>query len=364
MDLTIIGTGISSVLLAEALIERRCFGTLRLIGPAPARRGLRASYWSEEPTPFDRFADTAWSEVQLVDAAGSVFRLTLERFAYRSFEMQRFLDDAWARVLSAPGVVHVQATVERAFERGEKAVAESASASFESDWIFSSGRLDGAMPARWQHFAGWEVELADGVAPPKVPTLLDFRTPSERDFRFCYALPLGPRRLFVEHVAYEACEHARYLEAYLHDALKLGAWKVVAREAGTTPLYRARPHRGTSRIVPIGVAGGLAKNATGYALVRMWRDAQRIATHLAREGNPGRLPHRSLMYRIADEFFLDTLSRRPHQLPALFSALFAGASGDAVLAFLDDRARPMERLAVARSMPAWFRWFAMKRGAA
>jgi hypothetical protein len=94
--------------------------------------------------------------------------------------------------------------------------------------------------------------------------------------------------------------------------------------------------------------------------MRMWRDAERIAEGLATRGRPGlRSPTRSL-YRLADRFFIDTLQREPDRLPELLSELFRNASGDAVLAFLDDQATLREQAQVSLSMPGWLRWWASR----
>jgi hypothetical protein len=185
---------------------------------------------------------------------------------------------------------------------------------------------------------------------------MDFRTPASGDFRLMYALPLGPRRVLVEHVSHRRADHAAHIRAYLDAVLGLRGWEVVDREAGATPLYAPAPARRSGRLVRLGVAAGLAKACTGYALTRMWRDAELIATALGERGEPA-LPRRpGALYRIADRLFLDLLRRSPERLPEFLVALCGAASGDALLAFLDERASSSQRLEVARAAPGWIRW--------
>jgi hypothetical protein len=63
------------------------------------------------------------------------------------------------------------------------------------------------------------------------------------------------------------------------------------------------------------------------------------------------------LYRVADRFFVDQVLRAPDVLSELVPALFSGARGDSVLAFLDDRARTAEQLEVAFRTPGWLRWW-------
>jgi lycopene beta-cyclase len=189
-----------------------------------------------------------------------------------------------------------------------------------------------------------------------VATLMDFRGPTAGDFSFVYALPLAPDRLFVEHVSYQPDHHDRHLVVYLNDVVGSGQWTLIDGERGATPLY-LDPADNVGRVRTIGVAGGVAKVATGYALTRMWRDAERIAEGLARRGRPDSESVPRGLHRVADRFFVDLLLREPGRLPELLEALFSEASGDAVLAFLDDQATSREQVMIALAMPDWLMWY-------
>lgn len=357
MNIVIVGTGISALLLAQSLIRRGAYDRLLLIGPRRPPRAHRLAYWSREPTPFDGHADASWSNLRITEPSAHHIAVPLSKAVYRTFSARAWVADTLSQVVAAPRVSWLERSVEAVTPIGEEAaIVQSGGESVRADWVFTSGMLR-ARPDCWQRFLGWEVELPNEQPDTQLATLMDFRTAPERDFRFMYRLPLAPRRLFVEHVSYQPCDHAAQLHDYLTKVLQLSDYRIVEREAGATPLYRDRPPRRHGRVVDIGVAGGLAKATTGYAVTRMWRDAERIAEQLAGPGElklEARLP---LLYRLADHFFLELLARAPAQLPRLMSALFSRARGDAVLAFLDDRARLGEKLAVALSMPGWLRWW-------
>ncbi|MBL8915956.1 MAG: hypothetical protein JNM17_34980 [Archangium sp.] len=229
-----------------------------------------------------------------------------------------------------------------------------------ADWAFLSGQLGAARPVRWQHFAGLELELDAPVLQTEVANILDFRTPAADDFRFIYALPFSATRLFVEHVSHRPCEHEGAIDQWLREELGVKSWQVLERESGATPLFSEVPHE-DGRVRRIGVAGGLARACTGYALMRMWRDAEAQANSLAKWQHPHRRARGPFLSRTADSYFLDRLAHAPNELPKLMRALFSNASGDAVLGFLDDRATLEEKREVANAMPGWLRWWASAR---
>ena len=361
MDIVVVGGGVSAVLLAESLAALRCFRTLRIVAPDRPLRAHRLSYWSDVPTPFDAYADASWQKVRVVGPEGIDATVSLQRNVYRSMRAHDWHAAAKRRLAEVPGVEWIDARADRLGTSGARGIAHVDGAELEADWVFSSTRMPGVDPDCRQRFEGWELTVAEDAFDPTVATLLDFRTPAAEDFRFIYALPLGPRRLFIEHVGYRPSDHAPLIEAYLREVIGLNAWDVVDREYGATPIFRDAPERRIGRVVHIGVDAGLAKPATGYALTRMWRDAERVATSLAEHGTAPAAARPSWLYRVADHLFVDQVQEAPTRLVELVHALFRGASGDSILAFLDDRARRSEQLEVALTTPRWVRWW-MRRG--
>ncbi|MBK7864698.1 MAG: hypothetical protein IPJ65_40080 [Archangiaceae bacterium] len=350
MHVTLVGTGLSSLLLAEALLRRSPKARLTLVGP---RRPLGAhllSYWSDRPTPFDPFEVASWRALD-VFAAGRLHHVPLTRYRYRTVRGRDWAETALARVLASGRAEHVDATALRIDDDLVRPTVVFGGGQVSSDWVFASSADPTATPDAVQQFEGWLVEAQGAGA--RAPVLMDFRTESAGDLRFVYALPLGPHRLFVEHVSYRPCLHRFALEQYLREVVGLKRWELVDRELGATPLFRDGLPRSEGRVVRIGVAAGLAKASTGYAALRLWRDAEAVAAALAERGElPVRLKWPSL-YRVADRFFVDLLRRDPTHLEALLAALFSAADGDAVLAFLDEQAGPAEQARVARAMPEW-----------
>jgi lycopene beta-cyclase len=344
----VVGTGVSALLAARALTSVDRVDEIRVFGPARKQAPHLLSYWSDGPTPFDAYAEWSWSRLRVGDPP---FDVPLDRFQYRTFRAQRWADGLRRDLEADPRVSFVEAKVDGVDEGGVVVGTDR----WEADWVLDS-RRGPERPAAVQQFVGWEIEH-DGVIETDAATLLDFRTPAGNDFRFAYLLPLAPGHLFVEHVSYAPCDHDRKIVDYLSSVLGLRSWRLVDRESGATPILRAPLQRRRGKVVRIGVGGGVAKIATGYALLRMWRDAEAIARRIAATGRPPRIQRGgSPLFRVADRYFLDLLETAPERLPELLTDLFSRAPGDAVLAFLDDRASLLQQAAIAAAVPGWVRW--------
>jgi lycopene beta-cyclase len=348
MRVAVVGTGVSALLAARALSNVGRVDEIRVIGPVRAQAPHLLSYWSDGPTPFDAYAAWSWARVRVGDPP---FEVPLDRLRYRTFRAQPWADAVRRELAADPRVVFVDARVDRVDDRGVVVGSDR----LEADWVLDS-RRGTERPAAVQQFVGWEIEH-DGEIESDAATLLDFRTPAGDDFRFAYVLPLEPGRLFVEHVSYAACDHERAMVRYLTGILGLRSWRLLDRESGATPILRHPLPRGRGRVVRIGVGGGVAKIATGYALLRMWRDAEEIARGLATMARPPEISRgASPLFRVADRYFLDLLEHAPDRLPELLTDLFSRAPGDAVLAFLDDRASLLEQASIAAAVPGWVQW--------
>ncbi|TPV95971.1 MAG: hypothetical protein B7733_07185 [Myxococcales bacterium FL481] len=353
LDIIITGAGLSALLLAQSLLAVRDDIQLQLVGPSSTGRSHVLSYWSSEQTPFDLDVIASWSTVSIVDRHGHELRAPLKRNRYHTLRVEAWID----RMTQAlgPRVEQITGTVEAIAPDDRSVRLRVGEHELKADWVFASHRVS-SPPDCWQRFLGWEVTVPEPVCDLDVARIMDFRTAAEGDFRFVYLLPLTETRILVEHVSYEPCDHAAHLEAYLRDVLALSTWEVVRQESGATPIFRDPPPRTQNRVIPIGVGGGLAKPATGYAITRMWRDAEQIAASLRDHDEPIAAPARGMLYRLSDHYFVDLLGTDPSQICDLLTALFRHVPGDALLDFLDEQASLGDRLAVARWVPGWLKW--------
>lgn len=353
MDLIIIGTGLSSLLLARSLINGGFTGGLRLIGPAGPLPAHRLSFWADGPTPFDSHVDADYSHLRLVDAHGEQTQVELGDFTWRTFRAREWAHVTLTELLAAPNVEHIEAEVDESTGTGRRATAECGSVCFDADFVFDGVHDPPVPPSWWQRYEGWEVVFEGKGLDTATATLADFRIATDRDYRFISALPLEANRLYVQHVSARREAHEPALEAWLRVTLGKRRWRVVERDVGATPLWSERPGQPLGRVVPIGVAAGLANVRSGMAVMELWRDAERLAEGLLHEGRPPKRPRPGLVFRAADRAFLERLEHAPGALPTMLRSLFAKAPGDVALRFLEDHASAWEQLVVARAVPRW-----------
>jgi lycopene beta-cyclase len=339
VDVTVVGTGVSSLLLARALLTFGACGHVTLVGPGRPLKPHLLSYWADHPTPFDAFERASWSELE-VHAVGRALRAPLSRYRYRCIDARAWAASEVEALLSTGSATLVEESVDAIDDVLPRPAVRLGHRRLTSDWVFTATPAEGAAPDAWQRFEGWELELERPVLDTRAATLLDSRTWADGDFRFIYALPLAPDRLFLEHLSRESCDHAAALTEYLGQVLRLDGWRIVHREGGATPLFREGLARAESRVVHIGVAAGLAQAGKGAAVMRMWRAL------------PLSLGWPSL-YRVDDRFFLDRLATAPARIEQLLAELFSTGDGDSVLARLDAQASAAEQARVALAMPGW-----------
>jgi lycopene beta-cyclase len=144
----------------------------------------------------------------------------------------------------------------------------------------------------WQKFVGLELDLA---APHGLdrPLVMDATVDQIDGYRFVYALPFGPARLFVEDTYYsdgpeldDAAIEARVL-AYAETQ----GWAVsgiVSRETGVLPVVIGGDFEGYwqsgGEAAKAGVRAGLFHPVTGYSLPDAVASARFIAQHLPGDG--------------------------------------------------------------------------------
>lgn len=207
------------------------------------------------------------------------------------------------------------------------------------------------------HFKGWEIETASDAFNPAAATLMDFRTPQERETRFFYVLPFSPRRALVEFTAFaddrfSNTEYAEALREYLADVLHIAEYRVVAEEQGVIPATdHPFPRRLGRRVMAIGTKGGRVKPSTGYAFVRIQHDSSAIIRSLIEHGHPFDVPEDAQRYRLLDAVMLEMMDHYGDQLKPIFTAMFERNPIDRIFRFLDEESSPLENAQLIATLP-------------
>lgn len=284
-DVAIVGGGLAGGLIALALRARHPALDVRLIEAGMSVGGNHLwSFFGSDVDAADRWivAPLVEHDWQGYDVAFPGHARTIDA-SYHSVTSARL--DSAVRAAMAPGALML----------GRKVLAASATAVVlaDGDRIEARGVIDARGPGKlsclelgWQKFVGRELLLAEGHGATR-PVVMDATVAQIDGYRFIYALPFGPRRMFLEDTYYSdtpALDRATIgarIEAYA-DAR---GWRIAAPErdeAGVLPVaiggdFEAYWRSGGAGVAKAGMRAGLFHPTTGYSLP----DAVRTAAMLA-----------------------------------------------------------------------------------
>lgn len=389
----ILGAGCAGLSLAWNLLERQVEGSILVVDRrerAAFRNDRTWSFWDVEPTPFTDLATHAWTRWLVHDGqAATVAACPAHRYLrVRAGDVYRRVLD---RLAAAPNVtLALGAPITTVGEAADRVTVATTTGRFVGRHAFDGrGRVaapSGSLPPRHgvellQHFLGQTIRADRPAFDPSCPTLMDFRVARADGPHFVYLLPLSATEALVENTylwpfAIHPDRHRREIAAYLRErhGLPSGSFAVTGEEAGAIPMTLTPAALPTRRVTPIGLVGGAARPSSGYAFLRIQRQARWLADRAARrepiESAGLRLALGPSKYRFFDAVFLRTLADRPDLAPRIFGRMFARVEPAALVRFLSERSTATDDLqiiaalpklpfiaAAARSTPAWLaRW--------
>lgn len=366
-DCVIVGAGCAGLSLAVHLLDE---------GPADLRvmlleprteyhRDRTWCFWDMEPHPFRSCVTHRWHRWQ-VRAAGRTHTARSDRYAYCHLPSDAFYREALRRIDASPRMeLRTGVRVEGITEGSDGITVDSSEGPIRARMAFDSRPPQLAVPAAadeirlLQHFGGWVVRTDRAVFDPGACTLMDFDVDQNEGVHFVYVLPFDAHTALVEdtwftETPWTGSRYDRELSRYMTDRFGTAAYEVTHTESGVLPMT-TEPFSSTtgSRVLHIGLGGGMAKASTGYAFSFIQRHSRALARRIA----GGRLPPepvdvRSAWTRMLDRVFLKVLAERPAEAPEIFLRLFEGAPDDVVVRFLCERSSMQDDLRIMASLPA------------
>ncbi|MDI1483470.1 lycopene cyclase family protein [Polyangium sp. y55x31] len=361
-DVIIVGAGVSGLCLARLWLQANTpFRSILVIDGARDDATLRTfSFWSPVESVFESIVRHAWKELRIVGQE-AMHAVPLGECTYRTLfwaDLQRLVLEEIRR---APRCRVIDGRAEEVVDRGDHVTVRVGAEAFSARWVMDSRfrladlRVD---ERRWhslrQHFTGVLLRAPEGTFDPKAATLFDFRTGLAEGRSFFYVLPFSAEEALVELVTLDREEAAPVIERYVRGTLGLSSYEVVAREHGTSPMTeQAFGWRASGRVRRLGIAAGMVKASTGYALTRIEDDCRGIVRSLEERGDPMAPPRGSRLYRFLDGVLLELWASRPALLPGIFRVLFTKNPADRVLRFLDERAGIGDIVRIVMTLPSW-----------
>ena len=370
-DVAIVGAGVSGLTLAWLLMASGAAGSsILLVDGARDDDELRTlSFWAAGPSPLDPLVVHRWDTLRLYPDRDddTPHDVPLVDHTYRSVFLADLQREVKARMAARPGDLVVDGRLHDLRPDGDGVRLVVGARTFRARWVFDSRfhPRDLVVDTRHRHdlrqfFHGRLLRAHRDAFAPGTATLLDFRVDVPAGTGFAYVLPFSPREALVELVTLHPVDAEPLLRTYLRRAtgldLDAGDADLLDRESGVSPMTE-QPfgwHDG-DRVRRIGIAAGRLKPSTGYAVTRIVEDSRRIVAALERGRSPlvpppGGPGHR-LFHRLLDAVLLEVWQHRPEAIPPAFAAMFLRNPPDAVLRFLDERARPAEMVRLVATLP-------------
>lgn len=351
-DLAILGGGLAGGLAALAIRARHPTLDLRLVESSERIGGNHLwSFFGSDVAAADRplvapLVAHAWPAYTVAFPAHG------RRIAqpYYSIESVR-LDAEVRRVLPA-----------HALMTGRRVLAASPTAAVlaDGDRIEARAVIDARgtgdlslLELGWQKFVGREIKL-DTPHGLDVPVVMDATVPQIDGYRFMYALPFKPKRVFLEDTYYsdtpdlDAATLRERIDAYAA-ARGWTTRRVDREEAGVLPVamggdFEGYWRSGGVKVAKIGMRAGLFHPTTGYSLPDAVRTAAMLADrrdfsaaglHDATHALAGRTWRRRRFYRMLDTMLFKAadpaeryrvLERFYRLQPGLIGRFYAGTS--------------------------------------
>lgn len=367
----IAGAGCAGLSLAWHLLDAGCTDQILLIDSRRHYVNDRTwCYWQVEPTPFDDLADYSWNSWEIhahpnLSAVGSC-----ARYPYLHLRSDAFYERVFERLAASPQVTILLGESLLGFQRdGELIRVETTCGSYRGRQVFDSlGMISRREMAatqgskkRWlQHFLGQHIRVRRPVFELDRIRLMDHRVDQARGPHFMYLLPFSTTTALIENTYFfntplSACEHREEIARYLAESYDLGRddYEVLREESGRIPMG-VRQHWRTpdEGIIPIGIPGGAARAATGYAFLRIQRQSREIARRIVtgRDLRTGSLSFAEAKYMLFDRILLAALAKSPEMAPTFFTTLFKRANAGSVVRFLTEKSTLVDDLEVVTSL--------------
>jgi lycopene beta-cyclase len=350
-DMVFVGGGLAATLLLNELrpaLPRR----VAVVEPQPPleQPPVHWSYWSREPTPYDRFAVGTWRRAGVAETLPE----SIAPFALR-LVCSSDVFEVMAEALKDLRIEQLRTTARSILSRGDglyEVVTDAGTV--RTRWVFDSAcGLVPTFPAADRPRAvvsgtGVRVEADRPVFDAGIATLFD--PLDERSF--AYLLPLSPVDALLESASFgpvEVGEDRAPLLRYLRTRHPEAYFTVTHSEYGAITLGFAPRWTTGPRHILIGTKRGLIKPSAGYGIVRIARESERLGWLWKQHRSLPPTRRTPLPWRTLDAGFVRLAAQDPRLPLALLSRVMGAIPLAQSLNFIDEQLPPRQLAPVLRS---------------
>ncbi|MDG1904710.1 MAG: lycopene cyclase family protein [Arenicella sp.] len=372
IDLIVIGAGCAGLSLAGELCKYEQNGeappkTL-LIEPRSSYTTDRSwCYWEPTTLASPNDVDASWPSWSFSDSKQTFVHTLAQKWHYQYLNSGRFYRQRLAAINESHRVsVNLGESVQDVSQHNNGFRVRTNKAEYHCLKIVDTRpptrkRLEQSLML--QIFYGIEIEIpgSHSIDLRLAKVMSDMRS-DKLGFKFNYVLPLSPRSLLVEITRFtdrliepDDLRHETYQLAC--DIVGSTQLSIIREERGIVPMglpmrhATLSPNPNISNRVLVGLGGGAARPATGYAFQRLQRWAHDCAQRLMEAGTLVTMQPDSRLVQWMDRVFLLTLKNNPQLGPKLFIALARRVRPVRLVRFLTDQATVFDLIAIIAALP-------------
>lgn len=345
-DCIICGSGISGSYLAYCLNKasvKNIKNILVLDNRAQKDRQTSTknlSFWSKDTFPFSECAEKTWKKVAIHDAK-NYLTFGLNSYRYYSLSEGALQTRMWESLKKNNKLFFKNEYIVSICEENNLGCVKTEGHTYYGKYIFDSVSVpecDGSK-TRMQG-KSWRIRFIEHVFDSSAVSFMDFRTLNTKELMFFYILPFSKTEAIIEvaHFASTSAKQQDY-EHLLHRYLS-------AAYAGKTYKYRENigtknsysmfvpKSRKNGHVIRIGRAAGLIKPTSGFGVIKIFKDTDKLVYALANDLPIPRV-YSGIPYWLSD-ICMTFMTRHTNIDSSFFISLFKNHSADTILSFLNE----------------------------
>ncbi len=360
-DCIICGSGISGSYLAYSLSKAsiKHVRSILLLDNRSLREKQRSmkniSFWSKDTVPFGESAEKTWNKLSLHNVKSSL-TVELKSYRYFSFTEGNLQKRIWEVLKDNRNLFFKNEHIVSICEENNIGCVKTDKYTYYGKYIFDSVTVPTSNSIKTSmQGKSWRISFAKPVFDSSTVTFMDFRTLDTNELMFFYVLPISKTRAVIElaHFVHNTAikqDYERLLHRYLSFVYQENNY-TCRENIGTKCSYSMflpkRRYKGN--VIRIGRAAGLVKPTSGFGVIRIYKDIDKLVYALKNDLPIPRVSS-GIPYWLSDMCMMYMTSHKVVG-SSFFISLFEKYSADTILSFLNEEAS-REDLSQLISVPA------------